>query len=87
MHDWLLDEFGPTLCEVFFFPFHERYTAGLYRTVEPQDAYKSPGVGTASAGYNATFVYPTAGLDALTRALAERCNRVEYGRARGHDLC
>ena len=77
--DWLLEQFGPTLCELFFFPFHERYTAGLYREVAPQDGYKSPGVGAATAGYNATFAYPSAGLDVMTGALAARCAHVEYG--------
>ncbi len=78
LRDWLLTQFGPTLCDAFFFPFHELYTAGLYRAVAPQDGYKSPGVGAATAGYNASFRYPRAGLDAMTRALAEQCNRVEY---------
>ena len=34
--------FGPTLCELFFEPFHRRYTAGLCDSIAPQDAYKSP---------------------------------------------
>ncbi|GAK55305.1 protoporphyrinogen oxidase-like protein [Candidatus Vecturithrix granuli] len=42
MREWLEACFGPTLCQRFFFPFHERYTAGLYTTIAPQDAYKSP---------------------------------------------
>ena len=42
MRDWLLASFGPTLCDAFFFPFHERYTAGLYERIAPQDADKSP---------------------------------------------
>lgn len=40
--EWSLKHFGPTLCEALFFPFHERYTAGLYEAVAPQDGYKSP---------------------------------------------
>ena len=80
--DWLLEQFGPTLCELFFFPFHERYTAGLYREVVPQDGYKSPGVGAATTGYNSTFAYPSAGLDVMTRALAARCARGRVRRAR-----
>lgn len=75
MDRWLEARFGPTLCERFFHPFHERYTAGLYRTLAPQDAYKSP---QGQQGYNTTFRYPPAGLDVLTRALAGRSD-VRYG--------
>jgi protoporphyrinogen oxidase len=79
---WLERSFGRTLCELFFFPFHERYTAGLDRSVAPQDACKSPAAASSGgppAGYNPTFAYPRGGLDALARALAARCD-VEYGR-------
>jgi protoporphyrinogen oxidase len=62
------------LCEQFFFPFHELYTAGLYHRIAPQDAYKSP---TTGAGYNGEFLYPLSGLDALARAMASRC-RIQY---------
>jgi len=70
---WLERAFGPTLCEVFFFPFHERYTAGQYKFVAPEDSYKSPAVPVASrvpagkregagrVGYNAEFCYPEGG--------------------------
>lgn len=77
---WLLAYFGPTLCGLFFFPFNERYTAGLLDQIAPQDAYKSPirrerilagaSAPTAATGYNATFHYPEGGLDHLVRALA-----------------
>ncbi len=74
LRSWLLARFGPTLCELFFFPFHERYTAGLYAAIAPQDSYKSPAEGaTRAAEYNQAFLYPEAGLDALARALAARC--------------
>ena len=75
--DWLGASFGPTLCEAFFYPFHERYTAGLYATIAPQDGYKSPRA-EGAGGYNVEFVYPAAGLDAMIRAMAARC-RIEYG--------
>ncbi len=75
MQAWLLERFGPELCRGFFFPFHQRYTAGLYDRIAPADAYKSP-VGTR--GYNTEFRYPIAGLDVLARRLADRC-RVHYG--------
>lgn len=89
MHDWLLGSFGPTLCETFFVPFHELYTAGLYRTIAPQDAYKSPvnlsaviqGIfeQTHSAGYNVTYLYPREGLNTLAQRMAARCD-VRYGK-------
>src|SRR5262249_10085410 len=89
MAEWLHSGFGPTLCELFFDPFHELYTAGLWRDIAPQDAYKSPvnlshviqGAFDAapSVGYNVTFVYPRDGLNALAQRLAERCT-LHYGK-------
>ena len=83
MEDWLYGCFGPTLCAEFFVPFHKLYTAGLYRELAPQDAYKSPvnlsaavegAFGTAPAvGYNVTFLYPSEGLDSLARRMATQC--------------
>lgn len=78
LREWLLARFGPTLCARFFFPFHARYTAGLYAAIAPQDAYKSPAE-RAAPEYNQRFLYPEAGLDALARALAARCT-IHYGR-------
>jgi protoporphyrinogen oxidase len=88
MQEWLTTSFGPTLCELFFTPFHALYTAGLYRDIAPQDAYKSPvdiklalrGAfeDVPAVGYNTTFLYPTPGLDVLARRMAERC-RLERG--------
>ena len=58
-------------------PFHELYTAGLYKRIAPQDGYKSPvdlaltvqgAFGDAkSVGYNVSYLYPEGGLDGLTR--------------------
>ena len=87
---WLKQAFGATLCELFFFPFHERYTAGLCDLVAPEDGYKSPALPVTSrsfaggglarpAGYNADFCYPEGGLDELVAAMAARCD-VRYGR-------
>lgn len=74
--------FGATLTDLFFGPFHELYTAGLWREIAPQDDYKSPvdlaqveaGMrGQAgSAGYNGTFLYPEGGLSRFADALAAR---------------
>jgi protoporphyrinogen oxidase len=89
LRDWLLRSFGATLCDLFFFPFHELYTAGLYDRIAPQDAYKSPvdlptvvrGASSEvpAAGYNATFLYPEDGLDGFARRLAERSD-IRYGK-------
>lgn len=89
MEDWLREYFGPTLAELFFTPFHELYTAGLYRAIAPQDSYKSPvdlslalrGAfdDAPAVGYNTTFIYPEGGLNLLARRMAAAC-AVEYGR-------
>jgi protoporphyrinogen oxidase len=96
MKEWLHASFGPTLAALFFDPFHQLYTAGLYDRIAPQDSYKSPvdlrlvrqgATGTAPAvGYNVTFLYPEDGLDGLARRLAQRAD-VHYGkRAQAIDL-
>ena len=89
MREWLSACFGQSLCQKFFFPFHELYTAGLYHTIAPQDAYKSP-IDLKAAiqgalhdappvGYNATFRYPQSDLNRLARAMAESCD-IHYGK-------
>ena len=89
MRDWLSNSFGPTLTELFFGPFHELYTAGLWTSIAPQDGFKSPvslelaimGAfqDVPAAGYNATFLYPREGMDGLVRGLAARCT-IHYGK-------
>ncbi len=89
MADWLRASFGPTLCELFFDPFHELYTAGLFREIAPQDPYKTPVNPSLvirgafdevpQVGYNVTFVYPEEGLNVLAQRMAERC-RIHFGK-------
>lgn len=89
MEDCLKVNFGPTLGKMFFEPFHELYTAGLWKTIAPQDAYKSPisfphlirGAfeRTPSVGYNASFRYPEEGLNALSQSLARQC-QIHYNK-------
>ena len=89
MKDWLYCSFGETLCEVFFDPFHDLYTAGLYEEIAPQDPYKSPAdvenvvegaFGQADeVGYNVEFLYPEEGLNTLMQRLASQCD-VRYGK-------
>ncbi|MFC1840469.1 FAD-dependent oxidoreductase [Thermodesulfobacteriota bacterium] len=86
---WLMKYFGQTLCDLFFFPFHELYTAGLFSNIAPQDNYKSPmnissvkrGLSLESdgAGYNTSFIYPEDGLGNLSRCVAKKCE-VNYGK-------
>ncbi len=81
--------FGRTLFELFFRPFHESYTAGLYGQIAPQDDYKTPvdikrmirGAlkQTEAVGYNTTFLYPSDGLDALVSKLADGV-AIEYAK-------
>ncbi len=87
LQEWLEVNFGPTLCELFFYPFHDLYTAGLYTTIAPQDTYKSPvdkkliqqglDAPPPPVGYNVSFVYPKKGLDDLIRKMAKKC-KVNY---------
>ena len=89
MAEWIESAFGSILTEIFFGPFHELYTAGLWKQIAPQDLYKSP-VSIPLAlqgafnrappvGYNATFVYPVEGLNTLVQRMAEKC-RIQYGK-------
>jgi len=87
--EWLTLRFGATLCQLFFHPFHQLYTAGLSDRIAPQEAQKSPrplpaaSAGPAAAkeprGYNASFLYPREGLASLVGRLAAGC-RIEYGK-------
>lgn len=89
MDDWLKANFGDTLYDLFFQPFHELYTAGLYKQIAPQDSYKTPvdlklvirGAfdEVLPVGYNTNFVYPEYGLDFLAQEMSKRC-RIFYGK-------
>ncbi|MEZ4869139.1 MAG: FAD-dependent oxidoreductase [Caldilineaceae bacterium] len=89
MEEWMAENFGPTLCRLFFYPFHDLYTAGLHKRIAPQDAYKSP-VSLShviqgafeeapSVGYNVNFVYPHEGLNMLAQRMANLCD-IRYGK-------
>jgi protoporphyrinogen oxidase len=88
LKEWLAAKFGKTLCRLFFDPFHQLYTAGLWHDIAPQDSFKSPSTlqqgsfasrTSNSVGYNATFKYPEAGLGSLFLSIAEHCS-VLYGK-------
>jgi len=90
MDGWLKANFGQTLYETFFRPFHERYTAGMYTKIAPQDYYKSPinisevidgafGICNKEVGYNTTFLYPKNFLNGFSKKLAENC-QIDYNK-------
>ncbi len=85
MEEWLVKNFGKTLLEMFFGPFHELYTAGLWEKIAPQDAYKSPvdietvkkgafGEKAKAVGYNVRYLYPIEGLNTLALKMASNCD-------------
>ena len=85
MEEWLEKSFGKTLLNMFFAPFHELYTAGLWTKIAPQDAYKSPvdiaavkkgafGEKANAAGYNVKYLYPIEGLNTLALRMSKSCD-------------
>jgi protoporphyrinogen oxidase len=68
MKNWLRHQFGPDLCHIFFDPFNERYTDGLYDKIIQDDVNKSPAPG--KPGYNDTFIYPQLGLTDMVEVLS-----------------
>lgn len=91
LKDWLIYNFGKTLSNLFFIPFHDLYTAGLTDKITIQDLFKSPSDRstmlrglkrkTAPVGYNTTFVYPQKGLDHLMKQIEQGCKVHYYKRA------
>jgi protoporphyrinogen oxidase len=76
--DWLKFNFGQALSNLFFFPFHQLYTASLYTKIAPQDKFKTP-TSDKNSGYNKTFSYPGEGLSDLTKTMAQNC-QVNYNK-------
>lgn len=84
MEKWIYQTFGHTLANLFFIPFHNLYTAGLYKRIAPDLAYKTPinidlirsGMSTRTepVGYNASFLYPDLGMNFLVGQMAKLCN-------------
>lgn len=91
MEEWLEINFGKTLMDKFFAPFHELYTAGLWTKIAPQDAYKSPVNINAvvkgafdqrppEVGYNISYLYPEKGLNIVASKMSSECN-INYGKS------
>ena len=69
---WLVDNFGINMCNMFFHPFNEKYTAGLMDEIIQFDSYKSPPAG--SVGFVSKFSDPVGGLGTLVNKMAEKCD-------------
>lgn len=76
LKDWLKNKFGKQSCNMFFNPFNDKYTAGLYDEVIQYDEYKSPPAG--SQGFSSTYCDPVKGLSHLVNKMSEQCS-IEYG--------
>lgn len=74
---WLADNFSQTECNLFFFPFNNKYTCGLYSSVIQDDGFKTPPAG--GKGYVSTFYYPKNGLDKLVDIMASQC-KISYNK-------
>lgn len=70
-------KFSKDLCKIFFDPFNEKYTAGLYNNVISENDYKTPSAN--DKGYNDVFYYPSAGLDVMVDEMAKE-NDIKYGK-------
>jgi protoporphyrinogen oxidase len=77
MKSWLRSKFGNQLCQLFFYPFNNKYTAELYDSIVQDDPLKSPD--PREPGYNDKFSYPVAGLDDLVDNMAKKCT-IHYGK-------
>lgn len=69
---WLLERFGQEMGNMFFLPFNEKYTAGLYDDIVQFDAFKTPPAG--SVGFVSKFYDPVGGLNKLIDSMASKCN-------------
>lgn len=69
---WLMDNFSRAENNFFFYPFNEKYSAGLYNEVMQSDDYKTPKPGTT--GFSTTFCDPVNGLGDLVDKMAAKCD-------------
>lgn len=77
--EWLSSKFSREMCNMFFYPFNEKYTAGLMDEILPFDSYKTPPAG--DKGHVVEFHNPVGGLNALVGIMAEKCNITYQKRA------
>ena len=69
MKAWLNKNFGEEMCNLFFYPFNNKYTSGLYEEVAQDDPVKTPRAG--ETGYNDSFFYPKNGLSMSIAKMAD----------------
>lgn len=69
---WLTYKFGIEQSNLFFHPFNEKYTAGLYNEVIQDDEYKTPPAG--GVGFVSVFSDPVGGLGIVVDKMAEKCH-------------
>lgn len=74
---WLVENFSKAECNLFFNPFNDKYTCGLYEDVIQYDEYKTPPAG--SVGFVSTFSDPVGGLNVLVDKMASQCS-IKYGK-------
>jgi protoporphyrinogen oxidase len=70
MRHYFFDKFGQEQFNLFFDPFHERYTCGLQDDIIHEDAYKSPKVGEKT--HIETFCDPVRGLGHLINVMSSK---------------
>jgi protoporphyrinogen oxidase len=75
MKAWFHGKFSKDLCSMFFDPWSESYTAGLYNNVAQDDPAKTPD--PRGSGYNDCFYYPKHGFDSIIKKLAST-SKIEY---------
>lgn len=73
----LSEKFGVELGNMFFTPFNEKYTCGLYDHIMNDDDYKSPQ--RNEKGHILTFCDPVNGLNELIDKMEEKCD-VKYNK-------
>lgn len=69
---WLQENFSPELNNMFFYPFNDKYTCGLYEETAQLDAYKTPkkgGTGTAVKFYD-----PEIGVNGVIAKMEDMCD-------------
>lgn len=71
MREWFKGQFGNALCNIFFWPFNNKYTCGLDKYIIQDDPKKTP---KDAKGYNDVFYYPAQGLNHFIDNLAKESN-------------
>ena len=74
---WMGNRFSQAECNMFFFPFNEKYTAGLMDEIVQFDSYKTPPAG--SVGFVSRFHDPVGGLSSLVDKMVEKCD-IQYNK-------